>query len=458
MLILAGAVAPSLTADWFGTPPEKGSLGIQAYTFRNYTFFETVDRVAALDLEWIEMYPGQAIGGKIQGTTHFTMPREHRDKIRRKLQQEGVTLAAYGVVTPNHEADWRNLFEFAVDMNIETIVSEPQSAHLDLVESLAEKHQINVAFHNHAKPARYWNPEAVLEACGGRSERLGACVDTGHWVRSGIDPLEGVRALGSRIVMFHLKDMNTKGMRAHCVPFGTGVVNLPAVFAELKRRAFRGRFSIEYEHHADRPYPDVRECVVYFNRCAALPAPELQYGTIDPWGLTRDVTETWAYPEPGNHGKWEIVEDADTSDFTDSTDAGKGQIEANAQGFPNEHYPNAFDNNTKTKWCVKTPTTWILYAYPGDKKVRVTAYTITTANDAPKRDPKSWRLLGSNDKGKSWTELDARKNQRWQRRFQKRLFKVESPGDYRTYKLDVTENSGDPTTSQLSEIELLEPK
>jgi len=41
-------------------------------------------------------------------------------------------------------------------------------------------------------------------------------------------------------------------------------------------------------------------------------------------------------------------------------------------------------------------------------------------------------------------------------RFQKQLFKVKNPGKYRMYKLDVTRNHGNPTTSQLAEIELLE--
>ena len=33
-------------------------LGVQAYTFRELTFFETVDKVHELGLKYIEMYPG----------------------------------------------------------------------------------------------------------------------------------------------------------------------------------------------------------------------------------------------------------------------------------------------------------------------------------------------------------------------------------------------------------------
>ena len=36
-------------------------LGCQAYTFRKFTFFEAVDKVASLGLHCIEAYPGQRL-------------------------------------------------------------------------------------------------------------------------------------------------------------------------------------------------------------------------------------------------------------------------------------------------------------------------------------------------------------------------------------------------------------
>src|ERR1017187_6671106 len=41
---------------------------------------------------------------------------------------------------------------------------------------------------------------------------------------------------------------------------------------------------------------------------------------------------------------------------------------------------------------------------PVAKAVR--QYALTSANDFPQRDPQDWRLLGSNDDGKTWTVLD----------------------------------------------------
>jgi hypothetical protein len=78
-------------------------------------------------------------------------------------------------------------------MGIETIVSEPAFDAFDTVEKLCEEYKINVALHNHPSPSPYWNCETVLKVCKGRSKRIGACADTGHWMRSKLNPLECIK-------------------------------------------------------------------------------------------------------------------------------------------------------------------------------------------------------------------------------------------------------------------------
>ena len=115
-------------------------------------------------------------------------------------KEAGVKLACYGVVSGRDETDWRRIFEFAKAAGIETITSEPDPKHMDMLDKLCEEYAINVAIHNHPKASRYWNPDTVLGAVRGRSKRIGACADTGHWVRSGLDPLECLKKLEGRIV------------------------------------------------------------------------------------------------------------------------------------------------------------------------------------------------------------------------------------------------------------------
>jgi sugar phosphate isomerase/epimerase len=447
--VIATMLATSLLAgrpDW--------QLGVQAYTFRKFTVADAAAKSEALGLRVIELYPGQKLGGGLKGTSNYTMDAETREGLKQLLRAHRLRISAYGVCTPGKAEDWTKLFDFAKDMGIPILVSEPAPDQLDLVEKLADQYAINVAFHNHAQPSRYWNPETVLAATKDRSPRLGACVDVGHWLRSGLDPVTGLQQLEGRIVSLHIKDMSAKAKNAHCVPLGTGALDVAGVLAELKRQDFEGPFSIEYEYDWDHPYPGVRQCVVWFNEASAMSAADLLAGKAPKGAFVKDVTQVWAAPEPGYDGLWPKVESADTKGYKDLTDDAKGTLKACGDGFPKEHYPNAFDNNPNTKWCIKSTETWIEYHFPEGTKGTISAYTITSANDAPDRDPKEWKFLGSNDGGKTWQAIDEQKNQKWYGRFQKRVFKLDKEVGYSSYRLDM-KNSGNPESSQLAEIELL---
>jgi signal transduction histidine kinase len=64
-------------------------------------------------------------------------------------------------------------------------------------------------------------------------------------------------------------------------------------------------------------------------------------------------------------------------------------------------------------------------------------YTLTSANDYPTRDPRDWRLLASNDNGKTWVTLDTRRNEKFSSRFQRRFFEVSNSTPYTLYRLQI---------------------
>ncbi len=246
-------------------------LGVQAYSFNRFTFFEAVDKVASLGLDCIEAYPGQTLYKKdAKVKLIHTMKPEHRQLVKQKLKAVGVKLVNYGVVgLPNNEKECRKVFDFAKDMGIETIVSEPPEDAFELIDRLCQEYKIKVAIHNHPAPSHYWNPKKVLEVVQGRSKWIGACVDTGHWMRSGVKPLEGLKMLEGRIISFHFKDLNEFGKcDAHDMPWGTGKADAKALLAEIHRQKFQGVFSIEYEHNWMNSVPEIRKCVEYFNEVA----------------------------------------------------------------------------------------------------------------------------------------------------------------------------------------------
>jgi sugar phosphate isomerase/epimerase len=263
-------------------------MAIHAYTFRKFSIFECIDKTAALGLKHMSLSGSVSLDGK-NSTTTVNLPDKDAEAIKNAVAAKGIKLVNIGVVKlPPDEAESRKVFEFAKKMGIDTLVAEPVPAALDLVEKLCKEYNIKVAIHNHPKPSPYWNPDTVLEAVKGRTPLMGSCADTGHWLRSGLDPLQCLRKLEGRVICLHFKDLVPEEPKAqdqvatnkkkkseskamHDVPWGTGVGNVKAQMAELKRQGFRGAFGVEYEYHWDNSVPEIAKCVEFFNAtCAEL--------------------------------------------------------------------------------------------------------------------------------------------------------------------------------------------
>ena len=90
---------------------------------------------------------------------------------------------------------------------------------------------------------------------------------SGHWPKSGIEPLEAVKKLAGHILVIHLKDIAAyNNPKLVDVPVGTGVVKFPEIFAELKKQNFNGYIYIERDAE-DQPtnLPSVIGEVKYYN-------------------------------------------------------------------------------------------------------------------------------------------------------------------------------------------------
>lgn len=259
--------SPRLRADDAGpgAPHAKKlgwRLGCQAWTFNHFTFFEAVERTAQLGLHVIEAFPhGQKLTKDSSEQFGPKLSATARKEVKQRLADKGIKLVNMGVGPASKEA-----FDFAKDMGIETLVSEPEFGEFDRLDKLCEEYQINVALHNHPKPSRYWSPEIVLKACKDHHHRIGACCDTGHWMRSEINPVDALKLLKGRIISFHLKDLNEFGPKAHDVPWGSGHGNIKGILAEVKHQGIKPVFSMEYEYRFTMP--ELAECVAYFDKTA----------------------------------------------------------------------------------------------------------------------------------------------------------------------------------------------
>jgi sugar phosphate isomerase/epimerase len=191
----------------------------------------------------------------------FKMDAAKRAEVLNLLKSKKKTLMAFGVVNGNNPEEWKQIFEFAKAMGIKSITSEPARKDLDIVSALCDEYKIKLAIHDHPKPSHYWHPDSVLAAIKGRSKYMGACADIGHWVRSGLDPVECIQKLDGRVYSLHFKDLNEKSPKAHDVIWTTGVSNMEGVLKELKKQKFQGLFSAEYEYNWTNSVPDITQSV-----------------------------------------------------------------------------------------------------------------------------------------------------------------------------------------------------
>ncbi|MGN5954601.1 sugar phosphate isomerase/epimerase family protein [Sphingobacterium lactis] len=246
------------TADF---PEEKlgWHLGAQAYTFRLFSFADALNKIDSAGLRYVEAFPGQTIGAGSQEKMTYELSAEGRALVKKLLKDKGITALAYGVVGAKDEAEWEKVFQFAKDLNFQVINCEPNENQLDYISKLCDKYDIKVAIHNHPNPSHYWNPDVVLKAIEGRSKRMGAAADVGHWMRSGLDPIACLKKLEGRVYHVHFKDLNEFGnKKAYDVHWGTGKLGLQAVQAELKRQKFKGMISAEYEYNWKNNMNDVK--------------------------------------------------------------------------------------------------------------------------------------------------------------------------------------------------------
>jgi len=264
LLLVCGLIVQAQSVKSLPESKLGWKIGVQSYTFRLFTFKEAIDKIDSCGAKFIESFPGQPIGGGVEGKMDYNMSAAHRKLVKSWLKEKGLKIVNYGVVSYKTEDEWLKVFKFAKDMGIETFTAEPDTKLISYISKLCDQYKINVAIHNHPDPSFYWNPDVVLSAIKGQSKRMGACADIGHWVRSGLDPVESLKKLEGRVMAMHMKDLTEIGnKKAHDVIWGQGHSNISGVAAELKRQNFKGMISAEYEYNWRNSVPEVTASIQY---------------------------------------------------------------------------------------------------------------------------------------------------------------------------------------------------
>ncbi len=251
------------------------TVGCAAYTFRQGTAFEAIDKTKACGGTVIEFFAWQRLSAETGNVKlDENLSDENIKLLKARLAAAGIRGVSCYVNNAHFpagnkdETGPRKVFEFARKLDLRGLTGEPPEDQLDIVEKLVKEYDIQFCIHNHRKDEKKpdyknWDPAYVLSLVKNRDPRMGACVDTGHLVRSGLKPADAIKVLGRRVLSVHLKDPKDSSADAPDQPLGRGAGDMKRVLAELKRVGFKGHIDVEYENTTDHLLEDVKQCIEF---------------------------------------------------------------------------------------------------------------------------------------------------------------------------------------------------
>jgi len=248
-------------------PSGNLTLGVALWTFHNVDFPESLKMADSAGLKLVEANTFHKAGKELNDSLLGQLSPAGIEKLKGYAQQLGITVGSLYLGGGKTIDDWKSDFEKAKQLGVRFVTAEPPIDMWDSIDSLAGTYGMKVAIHEHWKGvSAYWHPDSVLAAIKGH-KNFGACPDLGHYPKSGVNSLDAVKKLEGHIIAVHLKDiaaMNDPNLVD--VRVGTGIVQFPEIFQELKRQKFDGYIYIERDS-IENPsnVASVTETVKYFN-------------------------------------------------------------------------------------------------------------------------------------------------------------------------------------------------
>ena len=258
---LAGTAFTS-RAQLSGTTPHGADqpspirLGMASYTFRKFDRDHLIAAMKQLGLTNLNLKD-----------VHLPMgtPEQVRASAE-QLRAEGMHLTAVGTVTfaKDDEGDIQSKFDYARAAGVSVIVAAPTRAVLPRLERWVQQYNIRLAIHNHGtEDKEFPSPLDAFHAVEHMDPRLGCCIDVGHSMRAGTDPVAAIHTIGARVFDVHMKDLANAHEKESQVAVGEGVMPVRGIFEALTAIRYQGFVDLEYEIHADDPLPGVIESMAF---------------------------------------------------------------------------------------------------------------------------------------------------------------------------------------------------
>ena len=209
-------------------------LGMAGYTFVNFDLETTLQTLRRLDIHYLCI-------------KDFHLPLDSTDEQIRAFHEKcasyGVTGYAVGPIYMKSEAEIDRAFEYAKRVGVKLIVGVPNYELLPYVD-----------------------PDAtdVWEHTKDLDPRIGMCLDVGHDLRNGCDPVADLKKYHTRVFDVHIKDVTDASKAGKGIELGRGKIDFPALIRMLREVNYTGMCSLEYEKDMKDPFLGIAESIGYF--------------------------------------------------------------------------------------------------------------------------------------------------------------------------------------------------
>jgi sugar phosphate isomerase/epimerase len=255
---LGGAPADVRGAELDPKAKDVGvKLGVASYSLRNFPRAKAIEMTKALRTPYINL--------KSFHLPYESSPAEFA-AARREIEAAGLQVVGGGIITfeKDTDDDVQKYFDYARAAGMPVMVSTCNPGFLPRVEKFAKRYDIKVALHNHGpEDTNFPSPYDVLKAVKGMDARMGLCMDIGHTVRRGTDPVRAAADAGARLLDMHAKDLgDLKIKESQCI-VGEGQMPIAALFRQLEKMRYPGYVNLEYEIDADDPLPGMKQSMAH---------------------------------------------------------------------------------------------------------------------------------------------------------------------------------------------------
>ena len=254
----AVAGLPALAAA--APKPAPVKLGVCSYSFTAaMKLAEVIHAVQALGIRPINIKP--------EFHLPYTSSAAEIAEARKMLDDAGLLLAGTGTtyLTKMDEGEIRQRFEFNKALGSPLIVIGPTAETLPVIEKYVKEYDIKVAIHNHGPSDKHFpTPQSALKVIQPMDPRVGLCIDVGHTMRAGVDPVAAAQEAGARLLDMHTKDVRRESNGSWpAVNVGDGSIAIPALFRQLEKMGYPGYCNLEHELRGEDKLPDMRISFAY---------------------------------------------------------------------------------------------------------------------------------------------------------------------------------------------------